>query len=94
MLTDEQIKDAISPFFQSGVLQDAFELSLPEYRAIEAEACKERDARIAELESQLEDARTECVALRVNEMNLEAAIAGMNTEAQRAAEGGPTGAQS
>lgn len=53
---------------------------------------EESAGRIAELERQLADARTEATALRVNEQNLEQALEGMNTERSGAER--PTGAAS
>ena len=98
MLTDEQIDEIAVAELGLEVDQDEMNGFA---RAIEAAACAERDARIAELEDlsrqlceqaevaenayrkierQLEDARTEANALRVNEMNLEAALVSSGNE--------------
>lgn len=58
MLSDEQIVAAISPLYaERRVALIALAASRDEYRAIESAACSERDARIAELEQQLTEAR-------------------------------------
>ena len=73
MLTDEQLTELFRGSF--GLIDSRMTPNQKAFcRAIEAAACAERDSRIAELERQIEDARTEATALRVNEMNLEAAL--------------------
>lgn len=64
MLTDEQIVAAIAPLYtERRVAQIALTTSRNEYRAIESAACAERDARIAELTLELEEARQDAERL-------------------------------
>ena len=57
-LTDEQIFDAISPFYvERGIARAALEMSGDEYRAIESAATAPLLEQIAQLEQQLAEAR-------------------------------------
>ena len=57
-LTDEQIFDAISPFYvERGIARAALEMSGDEYRAIESAATAPLLEQIAQLEQQLAEAK-------------------------------------